>query len=544
MATEIKLKPLGAADWSPRHARHLLNRAGFGVPEAEVARLAKMDPAAAVDSLLEYGRVPDTIVAPDFLVTAEDYAAYREEIKGLDEDARRKLNNEMQARERASILRLQAWWVERFVNSPRPLQEKMTLFWHGHFATSAQKVKMSRANYHFNDLLRQHATGNFKALTTAVGQSPSMLRYLDNVQNVKGSPNENWARELMELFTLGQGQYTEQDIKESARAFTGWASNGSGEFTFREERHDFGPKTFMGRTGDFDGWDILDIIFEQPAAAEFITAELWGFLAYEDPEPELVRTLGHVLRKNNFEIAPLLRAMFTCDAFYSEKAMGTQIKSPVQYLVQLSQDLALESPPYVAIARACGQLGQRLFYPPNVAGWDGGRQWINANTLLTRYNMSRHIVVADFFEPDEMSMMDMRAMQDPAKAYQKKARASLDAAPPEQRKEIRAKMAEAATPEAARAIMEESLIDIDDGKRWNVRAIFGGLTFDTAGECADALAARYLNTQLAADQRAILVEAVSHGASPDTKVARESMTTEHMTSALHILFSLAEYQLC
>jgi len=546
MAANVKLTPLSAGDWSPRHARHLLNRAGFGVPEREVARLAKLDPAGAVAELVNYGQTADTLVAPDFLITAEDYAEYREAIKGLPEEERRKLNNELQARERGAILRLQAWWVERFVNTPRPLQEKMTLFWHGHFATSAQKVKASRANYHFNDLLRQHATGNFKAFTTAVGQSPAMLRYLDNVQNVKGSPNENWARELMELFTLGQGQYTEQDIKESARAFTGWASNGEGGFTFREDKHDFGPKTFMGRTGDFDGWDIINIIFEQPAAAEFISAKLWSFLAYENPEPELVSTLGHVLRKNNFEIAPLLRAIFTSDAFYSEKAMGTQIKSPTQFLVQLSHDLALESPPYVALARAAGQLGQQLFYPPNVAGWDGGRRWINANTLLGRYNMSRHIVVADFFEPDEMSMMDMRAMQGGVmgRAAQSQFKAALKEAPADQQKAVRAKMAEAVTPEARRAILEETMIDLEAGKRWNVQAIFGGIEFSTPAECADALAARYLSTPLVADQRAILLNALAPGASPDATLTRESLTNDQMTSALHLLFSLAEYQLC
>lgn len=545
MATRVKLSALSAAEWSPRHARHLLNRAGFGVPESEVARLSGMDPATAVTSLLNYGDTPDTLVAPDFLVTAEDYAAYREEIKGLPEEERRKASNEMQARERGAMLRLQAWWFERFSNTPRPLQEKMTLFWHGHFATSAQKVKFSRANYHFNHVLREHATGNFKALTTAVGQSPAMLRYLDNVQNVKGSPNENWARELMELFTLGQGQYTEQDIKQSARAFTGWAASGDGEFTFREEKHDFGSKTFMGRTGNLDGWDIVNIIFEQPAAAEFITTKLWGFLAYENPEPELIGTLSQVLRTNNFEIAPLLRAMFTSKAFYSKKAMGTQIKSPAQFLVQLSHDLALESPPYVALARASGQLGQNLFYPPNVAGWDGGRQWINANTLLGRYNMSRHIVVADFFEPDEMSMMDMRAMRDGmGKAYQNQFKAALKEAPADQRKAVQAKMAEAATPEARRAILEDTMIDLEAGRRWNVQAIFGGIEFTTAGECADALAARYLNSPLAADQKAILAKALAPDGTPETKLSRESLSNEQMTSALHLLFSLAEYQLC
>ncbi len=546
MATRVTLKPVPAQDWSPRHARHLLNRAGFGVPEDRIAKLAMLTPQEAVAVLLQYRDTPDTLVAPDFLVTFAEYQEFREQVRDLPEEERRRLTNEMQARERAAILRLQGWWFERMCATPRPLQEKMALFWHGHFATSAQKVKSSQSNYHLNHLFRDHATGNFKALTTAVGQSPAMLRYLDNVQNVKGSPNENWARELMELFTMGVGHYTEDDIKNSARAFTGWGTDGQGAFRFREDQHDFGAKTFFGKTGNFDGWDIINIIFEQPATAEYIAGELWAYLAYESPEPEIIQPLAAVLRENNYEIAPLLKAIFTSKAFYSEKAMGTQIKSPAQFLVQLSSDLALDSPPYVALARASAQLGQNLFYPPNVSGWDGGRQWINANTLLTRYNMSRSIVVADFFEPDEMSMMDMRAMQGGSmgKAYQKQFKAALDEAPPEQRKEVRAKMAEAPTPEARRAILEDTMINLEAGRRWNVNAIFGNLNFSTAGECIDALASRYLNAPLARDQKQALLAAITPSGDADAKVTPETIATDGMTSALHLLFSLAEYQLC
>jgi uncharacterized protein (DUF1800 family) len=544
MATRVSLSTISSADWTPRHARHLLNRAGFGIPETEVERLAAMTPQDAVASLVRYTDTPDTLTEPNFLVTAEDYAAHRAVYKAASEEERRKLNNEMNVRERAAVLRLQAWWFERFCNSPRPLQEKMTLFWHGHFATSAQKVKTSRANYHHNRVLRDHATGNFKALTTAVGQSPAMMRYLDNVQNVKGSPNENWARELMELFTLGVGHYTEQDIKESARAFTGWSTSGDGEFRFQEARHDFGPKTFMGKTGDFDGWDIINIIFEQPAAAEYIVTKLWTHFAYEKPSADIVQPLADVFRRNDYEITPLLEAMFTSKAFFSEMAMGTQIKSPAQFLVQLAHDLALASPPYVAMARASAALGQNLFYPPNVAGWDGGRQWINANTLLARYNMSRSIVVADFFEPDEMSMMDMGAMRGDGRSYQKQFKAALETAPPEMRKEVRTKMAEAPNAEARRAILEDTMIDLEAGRAWNVQAIFGALDFANAGACADALAARYLNTALAADQREILIAALAPNGDAAAPVSAAKLSAEQMTSALHLLFSLAEYQLC
>ncbi len=544
MAKRIGLKPVSAADWSPRHARHLLNRAGFGVPEERIAELAALSPEAAVATLLEYENTPDDLTPPNFLVTAAEYFAYREEAKSLPEEQRRKLNNEMQVRERAAMLGLQAWWVERMTHSPRPLQEKMALFWHGHFATSAQKVKSSAANYQFNSLLREHAIGNFKTLTTAVGQSPAMLRYLDNVQNVKGQPNENWARELMELFTMGVGHYTENDIKESARAFTGWGMD-NGQFRFHEERHDFGQKTVFGKTGNFDGWDMITIIFDQPATAEFISRKLWTYFAYENPEPEIVSALAENLRASNFEIAPLLETIFRSEAFYSKKSLGTQIKSPVQFLIQLADHLDLESPPYLALARASGQLGQMLFYPPNVAGWDGGRAWINANTLLTRYNMSRSIVVADFFEPDEMSMMDMGAMRgEMTKNNRQQFQASLQNVPPAERKEIRAKLDKAATPEERRGLIEKTMIDLEAGRRWDVQAIFGGLEFTQAGECADALAARYLNTPLSAEQKEVLVAALTPSGSPKAAVSAQTLSNEEMSSALHLLFSLAEYQLC
>ncbi len=545
MAKRDGLALIPGKDWSPRHARHLLNRAGFGVPEERIAEFAALSPQDAVASLLRYRDAPDTFAPPEFLVTREEIQAYREEIRGLPEDERRPLNNEMQARERAAVLGLQAWWFERMASTPRPLQEKMALFWHGHFATSAQKVKSSAANYQLNSLFREHATGNFKSLTIAAGQSPAMLRYLDNVQNVKGSPNENWARELMELFTLGVGHYTEDDIKNSARGFTGWGTGGEGGFRFREDQHDFGPKTFMGKSGNFDGWDVINIIFEQPAAAEFIARKLWSYFAYENPKPEIVAPLAALLRENDYEIAPLLEAMFLSKDFYSAKAIGTQIKSPVQYLIQLADHLALESPPYVALARASAQLGQNVFFPPNVAGWAGGRAWINANTLLTRYNLSRSIVVADFMEPDEMSMMDMRAMRnDAGKNYRKQFQAALQEAPPAQREKIRAKMKQAATEQERRGIIESAMINLEAGRRWNVRALFAGLNFANAGECVDALAGRYLNAPLAGEQKKILVAALTPSASPRAKLSADTLSNAEMIGAAHLLFSLAEYQLC
>ncbi|MCC6155400.1 MAG: DUF1800 family protein, partial [Candidatus Hydrogenedentes bacterium] len=276
MATSL-LKPV--EKWDAAKARHLLNRAGFGGPSERLAKLTAMEPDQAVAYFVDYESNPGVTAVPDFLVKPKSPEEIKQLYAGLDVDARRKKSNELQAEERAAIQSLKGWWLERMHTSERPLEEKLALFWHGHFATSAQKVKSSWHTHQLNDVFRRHAIGNFKQLTIEVGQSPSMLRYLDNNKSTKKHPNENWARELMELFTLGQGQYSEDDIKESARAFTGWTSTHE-KFAYRFDYHDGGSKTFMGKTGNFDGWDVINIIFEQPAASEFIAAKLWTYFAY------------------------------------------------------------------------------------------------------------------------------------------------------------------------------------------------------------------------------------------------------------------------
>jgi len=534
-------EPITLKHWSRRHARHLLNRAGFGVPEERVGYLARLAPETAVRELVHYGDIPVRRDPPDFLLTQDAYATFRAEARRMSPDERRARSMELQARERAAIALLQAWWFERMVSSPRSLEEKMTLFWHGHFATSAQKVRFSYLNWQLNDVFRRHATGNFKSLTIAVGQSPAMLRYLDNRQNVKAHPNENWARELMELFTMGQGQYTELDIKEAARAFTGWTSE-AGRFAYDERRHDFGEKTFLGRRGKFDGWDILDIIFEQPATAEFLCAKLWRFFVEDEPPEGVVAALADTMRANGYEIAPVLERMFLSKAFYRDEVIGNQIKSPVQYLIQLAHDLALNPPPYQAMARLSGQLGQTLFAPPNVAGWEGGRAWINANTLLMRYNMSRTLAVADRVEPDAMMMMDMREMRRETRAqYRELFREALQTMPASQRREYRERMQTAGSGEAKLAVAQDAIVSAGV---WDLRALFGALDFSTVGECVDALGQRYLATPLAPDQRRVLARALSPAGAAGTPLSAKTLTQDRMAAAMHLLFSMAEYQLC
>lgn len=292
-------------------------------------------------------------------------------------------------RNRQRGIEAQSWWLDRMLRSKAPLREKMTLFWHDHFATSIQKVNQPIIMVWQNDLFRRHATGNFKTLAHAMLMDPAMMRYLDTQDSQKGKPNENFAREIMELFTLGEGHYTEADIREAARAFTGYQFNlNTGAVQHNKRRWDETPKTIFGKTGTFNGADVIDLIFEQTQPAKFMAGKVWEFFAYENPPPKAIDALADTLRKSNYELAPLLREIFLSKEFYSETTMGTQIKCPIQFIIQLHKQLELDESPEGFAQNAQQQLGQILFMPPNVAGWDWGKAWINTNTLLARYNLA------------------------------------------------------------------------------------------------------------------------------------------------------------
>lgn len=413
------LDPLPPEEWNRDAARHLLNRAGFGVPWARIDALAAMTPEGAASALVDYENEPEVLAEPDWLEPADAAKRLHRQIqvmekmnaqgppprdeleeKHLREVAaaqRTKLSNELQAREREGVERLKRWWIRRMIYTNRPLQEKMTLFWHGHFATSAEKVPSARANYDLNALFRSRATGNFKDLTRDAGRTPAMLRYLDNDRNVREHPNENWARELMELFVLGQGEYTEDDVKEAARAFTGWTSD-DGEFKFDARRHDDGEKTFLGKTGRFDGDAILDIVFERPAASRFVARKLWVYFAGDAaPPPDgVVDGLADTLRDGGYELKPMLRRMFASRAFHAPELRGAAIKSPAHLVVSAMAQLEIRVPPdhmvenYATVSMRA--MGQDLFFPPNVKGWDGGRAWINTNTMMARTHFANFLV--------------------------------------------------------------------------------------------------------------------------------------------------------
>ena len=420
------LTPIGTTDWDYDKAAHLLERAGFGGTPAEVERLAAMTPEAAVRWLVEYARQPDELdpfnaspiwdpgMDPFPKSRAEAVRIARERgvsmgVAVLPEGQSRRLQpvvNKFFYGLRANAVetqRLATWWGERMLRTTRPLEEKLTLFWHGHFATGNTKVRDARMMLRQHEMLLANANGSFRDLLMGILRDPAMLLYLDNGENVKDHPNENFGRELLELFSLGVGNYTERDIREGARAFTGW-TNDVLEFEFDAAQHDFGEKTFLGRTGPFDGDDIIDIILEQPAAAEFIAAKLYRYLVREEIDDGVRAELAAVFRDAEYELQPLLTRIFLSRDFYSPASYATQIKSPVQLVVSTYRKLGLtELPTIPDFNRLTAGLGQTLFNPPNVAGWAGGRTWVTPATLLERGNLFRDVLYPDtdgFWAPD------------------------------------------------------------------------------------------------------------------------------------------------
>jgi uncharacterized protein (DUF1800 family) len=387
------LDPSPSRSWNYDTAAHLLNRAAFGGTPEEIEVLCQRGLSAAVSSLIDLTAAATDVPAPDW-IHPENLQEVRMEARagtdaGMQKDQMRAFRR-MQGEE---LRDLRYWWLERMRTTPQPLLEKMTLFWHGHFATSAEKASNSYWIWLQNDTFRRHALGNFVSLTKAISRDPAMMIYLDLQQSRKEKPNENWARELMELFTVGIGNYSEEDIRESARAFTGYRIDRSTQqFQFLPRQHDDGPKTFMGKTGPLNGDDIIDVLAAQPACAAFIAKKLCRFFMEDDPAPKFVEAVAGRIRAHNFEIQPVLRDLFMAAEFYSPRVMRSQIKSPVQYLVQSAKLLGTQLPAPNAALNAMRQMGQVLFAPPNVKGWDGGKSWVSTSTLLFRYNFSNYLI--------------------------------------------------------------------------------------------------------------------------------------------------------
>jgi len=317
------------------------------------------------------------------------------------------------------IKNLNLIWLSEMINSEAQMREKMSLFWHGHFACRVINIYFQQQ---LLNTIRENALGNFGDLLREVSKSPAMLSFLNNQQNKKQHPNENFAREVMELFTMGRGNYSEEDVKESARAFTGWGFNLKGEFVERPFLHDNGSKTFLGKTGNFDGDDIIDILLEQRQTAKFITQKIYKYFVNDKPDSEKIELLANSFYESNYDIKKLLTEIYTSDWFYNDKNVGTHIKSPVELLVGIRRLLPMElDKPEVQLLfqRALGQI---LFYPPNVAGWPGGKNWIDSSALMLRMRIPQILTAADDFvvkpKDDDDTMMGMEGIDKKAKARQ------------------------------------------------------------------------------------------------------------------------------
>ena len=432
------LSPLPPARWDRACAAHLLNRAGFGGAPEAIDALAEMGLATAVGRMVNGPAQPAPTLAPAW-ARPEDRIAFREKIRdaallaavdsanpaalaamlggggegegGMVVGGRRRpperndfernaspevrqavqqLRREQRRGQQEHLTDLVAWWLGRMASAADPLGEKLTLFWHGHFATSAQKVQDAYLMWRQNDLFRRFARGPFGELTKAVSRDGAMIFWLDLQQSRASHANENFARELMELFTLGEGNYSETDVTEAARAFTGYRMDPrTEEFRFAPREHDATPKRLLGREGAYGGDDVVDLLLEQPACARFLARKLWAFFVDEDPAPELVEAVAADLRRTRYELRPVLTRLFSSREFYAEPARRTQIKSPVQWLVQTARTLEMDLPPQPQVlVNALRQMGQVPFQPPSVKGWDGGRAWISTATLLARYNLA------------------------------------------------------------------------------------------------------------------------------------------------------------
>ncbi|MGC4033563.1 MAG: DUF1800 domain-containing protein [Tepidisphaeraceae bacterium] len=389
------LQPFGTAPgetWDRVKAAHLLNRAAFGGSPAEVAEVYRLGAAAAVDKFLDFPDAPTDETTqtggPDLSSLAEyprTQADRRALFEGKSQEERQLIQQRLNNANNDALRLMAGWWLERMAGGPYPMQEKLTLFWHGHFTTSARDERSAWLMWGQNETWRTYAAGNFAKFVNAVAHDPAMIDYLNNQQNRKAKPNENFARELMELFTLGIGNYSEGDIKEADRAFTGWAHDGE-SYVFRKFDHDTDQKTFFGRRGNFDGGDVIGIILQQPVCGTYIASRVWKFFVNDDADPAICQSLGQVLRDNNYELRPMLRVLFGSRAFFSEQNVGGLIKSPVQLVVGLFKQLGMDDVKYNRVRDSLRQMGQEPLMPPNVKGWPGGRSWINTSTLFVRQN--------------------------------------------------------------------------------------------------------------------------------------------------------------
>jgi len=578
LAQQDDLTPIVNGDWNYETAAHLLERAGFGGTPAQIEALAALSPREAVTSLVHYDssnnahllpfehsgiHEPGLEPFPPSRPATTELAKRTGEALGVrvKPEGNRRLQpvvNKFFYWLRASVLetnRVAYWWADRMVASNNPLQEKMALFWHGHYAINESKVRDYRKLLNELELLHEMGTGSFRDLMVAVAQDPAMLSFLDAGVNVKGAPNENFAREIMELFTMGVGNYSETDIREAARAFTGWNYVDT-DFVVNEQQHDDGMKTFLGHNGNFDGIEIIDLIMEQPVTAEYISSKIYRFFVREELSPALGKELGTILRDADYDVATLLETLFLSKDFYSTPSMGSQIKSPVQLAVSTYRKLGLKDAPGVPdFNRATGALSQSLFRPPTVAGWAGGRSWMTPGLLLERGNFARDVLFPDinFIPPDRINgSAEIRSVADRIRQGQDITSATQPSS-----------MSEG-------GIMAESNMLADRDEEFNTRyGSFRGWqmaiervkpiprhtarinlsemileqNIETTDEAVSYLLARFMRVQPGSETRSMLIDFLSQDLGTSNIVDAQSYMEDSLRLVLHLIMSQPEYQL-
>ena len=379
----LSTAPGGPPDWDARRAEHLLNRAGFGGTTEDVARLVAMGQDAAIESLFPD---PSKTPPPVVLGQANLPGDLVDPVEGLAT-----IENRRQGFVRllpdllATLNRFGDWWVDRMYNADDPVRDQMTIFWHGHFVSSVKEVGNPYAIIEQIRFLRTNALGPFESLVRGIGRDGAMLRYLNNDTNVRAHANENWARELMELFSLGDGNYTEEDIKQSARAFTGWSQESS-RFVYHRLDHDFGQKTFLGVTGNFDGDHITDVILQQPACGRFVAGKIIAYFEGTPPDAARAEDYAAFLRANRYDIGKMLKRLFHDPAFYRDEIVGNRVSAPIEYLVSSARRLGVR-PPSQLVLGGGDMLAQKLFWPPSVKGWEGGATWVTTASMMHRSNI-------------------------------------------------------------------------------------------------------------------------------------------------------------
>lgn len=397
--------------------QHLLWRAAFGPMAENVNELEHVSQKELYDILLK-----TSSKAPGEINVASN--AFDGLIKGVQDLGKmQQLTQDQKKQFRKQsvddLKNLNLTWISEMINSEAQITEKMSLFWHGHFACRVVNIFFQQQ---LLNVIRQNALGNFGDLLREVSKSPAMLSFLNNQQNNKKHPNENFAREVMELFTMGRGNYSENDVKEGARSFTGWGFSLKGEFVERPFLHDNGSKTFLGKTGNFDGDDIIDILLEQKSTAGFITQKIYRYFVNDNVDKIKVDKLAEGFYQSNYNLQKLMAEIYESDWFYEEKNIGTKIKSPVELIVGIRRfiPLELEKPEVQLLFERA--LGQILFYPPNVAGWPGGTNWIDSSALMFRMRIPQILTGADDFlikpKDDDDVMMGMEGVDKKAKANQ------------------------------------------------------------------------------------------------------------------------------